>query len=68
MNNEKLSRINELARLARERALTPEEQAEQQKLRQEYIAGYRQSLQSQLDSMVLMDEKGNKQPLKRKDS
>lgn len=66
MNQDRLSRINELARLARQRDLTPQEQEEQQKLRQEYIAGYKQSLQAQLDSMVVVDKDGNKTPLKPK--
>ena len=34
-----IERINELARKSRTEGLTPEEKAEQQKLRQEYIAG-----------------------------
>ena len=33
-----IERINELARKSRTEGLTPEEKAEQQKLRQEYIA------------------------------
>ena len=66
MNQDKLSRINELAGLARQRTLTPQEQEEQQRLRQEYIAGYRQSLQAQLDRVVLVDKDGNKTPLKPK--
>ena len=40
MNKEKIGRINELARKAKEGALTPEEAAEQQALRQEYLALY----------------------------
>ena len=39
MTNSKLERINELARLARERELTPEELAERDALRAQIISG-----------------------------
>lgn len=42
MENSKLERINELARLAKERALTAEELAERDALRREYIAEWRE--------------------------
>lgn len=38
MIQEKLNRINELARIAKERELTAEELAERDELRREYIA------------------------------
>ena len=44
MEKSKIERINELARLAKERELTEEEKAEQQALRQEYLAEFRRSL------------------------
>lgn len=44
MEKSKVDRINELARLAKERGLTDEEKAEQQALRQEYLAEFRRSL------------------------
>ena len=40
----KVDRINELARLSKERELTEEEKNEQQKLRAEYIAEFRRTL------------------------
>ena len=40
----KIERINELARLAKERELTEEEKLEQQKLREEYIQEFRRTL------------------------
>lgn len=63
MEQPKLDRINELARKSRETGLTEKETAEQQALRQEYIAGYRQSLKIQLDSVILEDENGNRTKL-----
>lgn len=66
MNKTKLDRINELANKAKTTGLTKEEKQEQQELRQEYIMGFRNSLQSTLDNTVLVDEKGNKTKLERK--
>lgn len=60
-----LDRINELARKQREVGLTDEEKEEQAKLRKEYIEAFKNSLRSQLDSIVIVDEKGNKKPLKK---
>lgn len=59
MEKEKIDRINELARKAKSEGLTPEEKEEQNKLRQEYIKAYRESLRSQLESIKVVDEKGN---------
>lgn len=66
MEQKKIDRINELARKAKSEGLTPEETAERDRLRKEYIEAYRASLRSQLDSIVVVDEKGNKKPLKKK--
>ena len=38
-----MDRISELTRIARERELTPDEQAERKTLREEYIADWRRS-------------------------
>ena len=43
MTQEKMDRISELTRIARERDLTPDEQAERKALREEYIADWRRS-------------------------
>ena len=66
MEQKKIDRINELARKAKTEGLTTEETEERDKLRKEYIEAYRASLRSQLDSIVVVDEKGNKKPLKKK--
>ena len=62
----KLDRINELARLKKERELTAEELAEQAALRKEYIEEWRASTISLLENAYVVDEKGNKAPLARK--
>ena len=66
MIKEKLDRIYELARLAKERALTPEEQAEQAALRKEYIAEWRQGTIQVLENTYIVDEHGVKHKLKKK--
>ena len=48
-----LKRINELAKLAKERELTPEEQAERAALRKEYLAEFRKGMTQQLDNTVI---------------
>ena len=66
MKQEKISRINALAKKAKAEGLTPEEITEQKQLREEYIAEYRANLKAQLDHTVIMDEHGNKRPLRKK--
>lgn len=66
MDKIKIERINQLARLAKERELTPEEAQERQALRQEYLASVRQNMRSTLDSMLVENEKGEYEPLKKR--
>ncbi|RPF49096.1 uncharacterized protein YnzC (UPF0291/DUF896 family) [Hydrogenoanaerobacterium saccharovorans] len=61
-----IDRINELARKSREGQLTDDEKKEQQELRQKYIEAYRESMKAQLNSIVLVDEHGNRTKLKPK--
>lgn len=65
MTQEKIDRINELARKARAEGLTPEEAEEQKALRAEYVADMRRSLTSQLDRIVIVEPDGTKRPLKK---
>ena len=53
MVQEKLDRLNELAREAKVRALTPEETAERDVLRKEYIAEWRRSLEQTLENTYI---------------
>lgn len=64
MTQEKIDRINELARKAKSEGLTPEETAERDALRKEYIEAVRCSLRGQLDNTYIVDEHGNKRKLK----
>ena len=66
MISEKIARINELARKAKAEGLSEQEKAEQKKLREEYIAEYRQSLISQLENTYIVDQDGNKRKLHRR--
>lgn len=66
MEQKKIDRINELARKAKSKGLTPEEIAERDILRREYIDSVKASLVGQLDNTYIVDEKGNKRPLRKK--
>ncbi len=66
MENSKLERINELARLAKERALTAEELAERDALRREYIAEWREGALQVLDNTYIQPPDGKKHKLQRK--
>lgn len=66
MEQKKIDRINELARKAKAEGLTPEETAERDVLRREYIDSVLGSLKGHLDNTYIVDEKGNKVPVKSK--
>lgn len=66
MDQARIDRINALARKSREEGLTPAEQAEQQKLRAEYIAAFRGNLKRQLDNIDVVRPDGSCEPLQRK--
>lgn len=69
MEQEKINRINELARKSKTpEGLTVEEKLEQSNLRLEYINSYKASLISQLENTYIVDEKGNKRKLERKNN
>jgi len=67
LEQKKIDRINELAQKAKTTGLTEEELSERAALRREYIESYRRSLVAQLDNTYLVDEKGNKSKLRKKD-
>ncbi|MFC8962239.1 DUF896 domain-containing protein [Bacillus subtilis] len=59
ISNAKIARINELAAKAKAGVITEEEKAEQQKLRQEYLKGFRSSMKNTLKSVKIIDPEGN---------
>jgi uncharacterized protein YnzC (UPF0291/DUF896 family) len=63
MEQANLSRINELAKIAKTRELTAEEQEERARLRKEYLAEFRKAFQQQLSSTVIQYDDGTKVPL-----
>lgn len=61
-----IARINELARKKKNEGLTDAEAQELQALRQAYIEAFRRSMRAQLDSIVVVEENGEKHPLKKR--
>ena len=66
MTNSKLDRINELARIAKERELTAEEIAEREVLRTEYLAEWRAGAEQVLENTWIVDRNGVKKKLRKK--
>ena len=67
MTQEKIDRINELARKAKAEGLTPEELKERDALRREYIDSVVGNLRQELDHTYVVDDKGGKRKLAPKD-
>ena len=66
MEQTRIERINELARLAKERELTPEETEERQRLRQEYVQAFRQNMIATLENVYIQNPDGIVEKLKKK--
>ncbi len=67
MTDEKIARINALAKKAKTEGLTDAEKAEQKALRAEYVAGFRKSLKAQLDNTVVINPDGTSYKLSQKE-
>lgn len=67
MENSKLQRINELARIKKERELTAEELAERDALRKEYIEEWCKGAIEVLENTYIQTPDGKKHKLQRKD-
>ena len=63
--NDTIARINALAKKAKTVGLTDEELVERDKLRRMYIDSVKANLVGHLDNTYVVDEKGNKRPLKK---
>lgn len=59
MDENKLKRINELARKSKAEGLTAEERREQESLRREYIEAVRMNLRSQLNHIDIREKDGS---------
>lgn len=66
MTQDKIQRINELARKSRDQGLTEAEKAEHQALRKEYVEAMKQSLKSQLDASLVIRPDGTSYRLTQK--
>ena len=66
MEKSKIDRINELAKKAKEKGLTVEEQAERDSLRAEYIKQFRASMRGILDNTYVQYPDGRKERIKKK--
>lgn len=67
MEQAKLDRINELARLKKLRELTEAEAAEQAALRREYLAEWRQGAIAVLENTVIVTPDGQRRPLRKRE-
>lgn len=63
MEQGKIARINELARKAKSVGLTAAEMEERARLREEYVAAVRNSLQAQLEHTIVVEPDGSRHPL-----
>ena len=63
MEQQNLARLNELAKIAKTRELTPAEQEERARLRKQYLAEFRKAFQQQLSSTYIQYDDGTKVPL-----
>ena len=68
ITQEKIDRINALAKKSKTTGLTSAEAEEQQILRKEYIEAYRASLRSALENTTVVRPDGSKEKLSKKES
>ena len=59
MDQKTIDRINELYHKSKAEGLTPEEAAEQQKLRREYIESFKRNLRGTLNNISIKEEDGS---------
>ena len=58
LSQEKIERINVLARKKKSEGLNPEEVQEQAALRQEYLASLRHGMRNHIEGMKIVDQEG----------
>jgi uncharacterized protein YnzC (UPF0291/DUF896 family) len=59
LSKEKIARINQLSKIAKEVGLSPEEAKEQTRLRSEYLETFRKSMANTLENVTIIDPEGN---------
>lgn len=67
MTQEKIDRINALARKQKAEGLTEEEKQEQYVLRREYIESFKRSLVGQLENTYIVRPDGTKEKVQKKE-
>lgn len=66
ITQQEIDRINELARKSKTEGLTDEEKIEQKALRVKYINSFKESLEGQLNSLVIVEPDGTKRKVTKK--
>lgn len=66
MDAESIARINALSKKKREEGLTPEETAEQQRLRAQYLEEFRRGMEQTLQNVRIKEPDGTLTPLVKK--
>lgn len=66
MEQEKINRINQLAKKSKELGLTPSELEEQKLLRAEFIRDFKKNLEAQLDNVYIEMPDGTQEKLQKK--
>lgn len=59
LSKDKMNRINELARLSKERSLTEDEKKEQKLLRDQYLSVFREGMRQHIEGAKIIDPEGN---------
>lgn len=65
MDPKLIKRINELSRKSKKTGLSESEKLEQQQLRRAYIDAFKSNLRTTLENIVLVDEFGNENPVRK---
>lgn len=66
ITQQEIDRINELARKSKTEGLSEEEKIEQKALRVKYINSFKESLEGQLNSLVIVEPDGTKRKVTKK--
>lgn len=66
MTQQEIDRINELARKSKTEGLSEEEKIEQKALRVKYINSFKESLEGQLNNLVIVEPDGTKRKVTKK--